>query len=197
MWGYTTAIVAPTATAASTAVPPRCSASRPARVASGWGEATTPRRPRAAGQRVSGIGPDRVLALSGHGDAVRLELAPEVHAADAERLRRLRDVPGVTAELAQDVRTLERVARLADALEPRLRRHSDCLPRPERRRELLARDDVPGRHDDEPLDHVPELADVARPVVHHEVPHRLARERLRPLPVLRRERLQEVLHEDG
>ena len=57
MCGYTTAKVAPTATAASTAVPPERSTSRPATVASGWGEATIPRRPRAAGQRVSGIGP--------------------------------------------------------------------------------------------------------------------------------------------
>src|SRR5262245_65538080 len=116
MCGYTTAIVAPTATAASAAVPPSRRASRPARVASGWGDATTPRRPRAAGQRVSGIGPGGLLALPGHGDAVRLELPPEVDPSDPERLRRLRDVPVVSPELARDVRALERVGRVAEDL---------------------------------------------------------------------------------
>ena len=66
MCGYTTAKVAPTATAASTAVPPERSTSRPAIVASGWAR----RRPRGARGRglkwVSGIGPaGGVLALRG------------------------------------------------------------------------------------------------------------------------------------
>src|SRR5262245_37595673 len=106
-------------------------------VASGWGEATIPRRPRAAGQRVSGIGSDRLLALPGHRDTVCLELPPEVDPPDAERLRRPRDVPVVGPELAQDVRALERVAGLAQALEPCLGWDGDGLAGPEGRREVL------------------------------------------------------------
>ncbi len=48
--GSTTDSVAATATAASTAFPPACSASSPAWVASGWFDATAPRRPMITGR---------------------------------------------------------------------------------------------------------------------------------------------------
>ena len=50
MNGSTTESVAATATAASTALPPAWSARSPAWVASGWFEATAPRRPMISGR---------------------------------------------------------------------------------------------------------------------------------------------------
>src|SRR4030095_6190526 len=54
----------------------------------------------------------------------------------------------------------------------------------QRRRRVVGVDPVAGRHDDEPLDHVPELAHIAGPVVRQEIAQRLAGERLRALAVI-------------
>jgi hypothetical protein len=50
MWGCTTARTALVAMAASMALPPSWRIRIPASVAKGWGEATTPRRPRMLGR---------------------------------------------------------------------------------------------------------------------------------------------------
>ncbi len=158
------------------------------------------RRPRAApGRRASGSQASGRVGSSpfrGARDAVGLELPPEVDPPDAERLGGPGDVPVVGPELAENVRALEGVPGLPEALEARRR------PAPGRPPASGAAAGDPrarwvaGRHDDEPLDHVAELAHVARPVVRHEGAHGLAGERLGALPVLRRERLQEVLDQE-
>src|SRR5438093_3828006 len=102
-------------------------------------------------------------------DAVGLDLAIEVAALDLQALRRPRHVPVVGAQLGDDVRALEVVARLPERSLVRLGRRRGRVLRPERSRAVVGADLVAGRHDHEPLDHVPQLAHVARPVVGQEV----------------------------
>src|SRR6202795_1159296 len=132
----------------------------------------------------------------GRADAVDLELAVEVAALDAELLGRAGHVPLVRAQLAQDVGALEGVAGVLElpvALQvvAGLRVFAGA----ERWRQVLWTDDVAGGHDDQPLDHVAELAHVARPVVGEEVGERLGGDGLRAPPVLGREERDEVLHQ--
>src|SRR5205807_1393562 len=71
------------------------------------------------------------------------------------------------------------------------------LFRAQRRRQVVGRDHVAPSHDDEPLDHVPELPHVAGPIVGQEIAERLAGERLRALAVLGAELGDEVAHVGG
>src|SRR6266849_4241362 len=137
-------------------------------------------------------------ALLRGGDPVSLQLPVEMAALDAEALGGAGHVPLVGPQLAQDEGALEGLARLLEGtlalavVGRRLR-----VPRAERGREALGADHVTRAHDDEPLDHVAQLAHVAGPVVRQEVGEGLDRDGLGPLAVLRREDRDEVGHQQG
>src|SRR5712691_9087382 len=135
--------------------------------------------------------------LLGRRDAVALELAVEVAPLDAEPLGGARHVPLVRAQLAQDIGALEGLAGLLEGLVLRGLVDRPAFPRAEGRGKVFGADDVAGSHDDEPLDHVPELAHVARPVVGEEIGESLHRDGLGPPAVLGREQRDEVLDEGG
>ena len=138
-------------------------------------------------QAVAEIANASVLAL-GRGRSVPLELAVEVAALDAELLGGAGDMCRSWARSSARMKARSKASRaslrrpLALDLVGAGRRSS----RAERGREVLGADDVAGAHDDEPLDHVAQLAHVARPVVGEEVGERLHRDRLEPLAVLGR-----------
>src|SRR5713226_486838 len=134
----------------------------------------------------------RGLLLGGR-DPVALELAIEVAALDAEPLGRARHVPLVRAQLTQDIGALEGLAGLLEGLVLLGLFGRATFPRAEGRGKVFGANDVAGGHDHEPLDHVPELADVARPVVGEEIGERLHRDGLRALAVLGREPRDEVI----
>ena len=118
-------------------------------------------------------------------------------ALDPEALGGPRHVPVVGAKLGQDIGALEVVARVLERPVARLPRGGRRFFWAQRRRQVLGRDHVAGRHDDQPLDHVPELAHVARPVVGQEIAERLAGERLGALAVLGAELRDELAHVRG
>src|ERR1700752_2600680 len=141
----------------------------------------------------SGTALGSALAL-GRIDVVGLELAVEVAALDAQALGGTGHVPVVGAQLGQDERALEVVARVLERAVVRLGRGRSRFLRPERRRQGLGRDHVARRHDDQALHHVAQLAHVAGPVVGQEVAERLVGERLGAFAVLGAELCDEVAH---
>src|SRR5215469_937031 len=129
-------------------------------------------------------------------DAVDLELAVEMAPLDPELLGGTGHVPVVGAQLGHDVRALEGLARLFEGLLlERVLADAAGIAGAERRGQGVGADDVAGGHDHEPLHHVAQLADVARPVVGQEVRERLHGDRLGSLGVLARVERDEVLDE--
>src|SRR3989442_1370976 len=112
-----------------------------------------------------------------YGDRVWVTLAPQP-------IRGPRHVPVVDPELGNDEGALEVVPGVLERPVARLARRGRRLLGTQGRRQVVGRDDVARGHDDEPLDHVAQLTDVARPVVGEEIAHRLARQRLGVLAVL-------------
>src|SRR5262245_17357469 len=102
------------------------------------------------------------LAL-GRIDVVGLELPVEVAALDAQALGGTGHVPVVGSQLGQDERALEVVARVLERAVARLGRSRSRFFWPERRRQVLGRDHVARRHDNQALHHVAQLAHIAGP----------------------------------
>src|SRR5438128_4930925 len=130
-------------------------------------------------------------------DVVGLELPVEVAALDPQALGGAGHVPVVGAQLGEDVRALEVVARVLERPIAGFAHRRRGFLGSQRRRQVLGGDHVARRHDDEPLDHVAELAHIAGPVVGQEVPERFGREGLRALAVLGAELRDEVAHVGG
>src|SRR5258706_5349594 len=156
-----------------------------------------PARQPMSATRPSGSRPSRSSRSSGtlfrRADSVRLQLPVQVAALDAEALGGAGHVPLVGTQRDEDEGPLEGLARLLErALAQAVVGRRLGVRWPERGREVLGADDVARAHDDEPLDHVAQLAHVAGPVVRQEVGERLDRDGLGPLAVLRREERDEV-----
>src|SRR5439155_20617021 len=134
--------------------------------------------------------------LSRRSDPVRFDLPVEVAPLDAEALRSAGHVPVVRAELRHDVRALELLARLAQRALARFARRGRLVLRPERRRQVVGTDHVTRGQDHEPLDHVPELAHVSRPVVRQEIHERVAGDGARPTAVLGAEDREAMILEE-
>src|SRR5712692_3879662 len=161
-------------------------------VAASTSDRSEPMRTEKRCMRVSLAG--RGLRLGGR-DPVALELAIEVAALDAEPLGRARHVPLMRAQLTQDIGALEGLAGLLEGLVLLGLFGRPAFPRAEGRRQVFGSDDSARGHDDEPPDHVPELAHVARPVIGEEIGEGLHGDGLWPPAILGREERDEMLDE--
>src|SRR5262245_13801771 len=129
-----------------------------------------------------------------------LHLAIEIAALDAENVGGSRHVPLLLRERPQNHIALEPIARLvqrqpldggiAGGTRPAERTWIE-------KAEILGRDAVAGNHDHQPLDHVPQLADVARPAVSLHGRGRAGIERLQTSAVFPRKFRHEVIGQDG
>ena len=109
-------------------------------------------------------------------------------------------LPSNAASAAEDVVALPGVARLVERPHAarggsggRLGDGAGASDGRVEKRQVGRRDQFAGHHDHQPLDHVAQFADVARPAVGAQHPDRFGRESFRPPAVLARELGDEVL----